>query len=65
MHKVKSGTLTGGTVKSNFNETIERFVVRDNAFSFMNSVKGTQHTGKSFYMMFQLWLSNQGDPHIF
>ena len=41
MRKVKSGTLTGGTVKSNFNETIEGFVVRDNAFSFMNSVKGT------------------------
>ena len=38
MHKIKPGTLTAGTVKSNC--TIERFVARDNAFSFMSSVKG-------------------------
>ena len=41
MDKIKPGTLTAGTVKSNFKETIERFVVRDNAFSFMSSVKRT------------------------
>ena len=32
MHKIKPGTLTAGTVKSNFKGTIERFVARDNAF---------------------------------
>ena len=41
MHKIKPGTLTAGTVKINFKGTIERFVTRDNAFSFMSSVKGT------------------------
>ena len=41
MHKIKPGTLTAGTVKSNFKGTIERSVARDNAFSFMSSVKGT------------------------
>ena len=41
MHKIKPGTLTAGTVKINFKGTIERFVKRDNAFSFMSSVKGT------------------------
>ena len=41
MHKINPGTLTEGTVKSNFKGTIEKFVARDNAFSFMSSVKGT------------------------
>ena len=40
MHKTKLGTLTPETVKSNFKGTIEKFVARDNAFSFMSSVKG-------------------------
>ena len=39
--KLNPGTLTAGAVESNFKETIERFVASDNAFSFMNSVKGT------------------------
>ena len=41
MPKTKSGALTAGIVKSNFKGIFERFVVRDNAFSFMSSVKGT------------------------
>ena len=40
MHKIKPGTLTAGTVKSNFKGTIERLVARNNAFSFMSLVKG-------------------------
>ena len=48
MHKIKPGTLTAGTVKSNFKGTIERFVAKDNAFSFMNSVKGTPAYWKQF-----------------
>ena len=41
MHKIKPGALTAGAVKNNFKETIERFVVSDNTFSFMSSVEGT------------------------
>ena len=41
MHKTKPGTLTAGTVKSNFKGIFKKFVVRDNAFSFMSSVKRT------------------------
>ena len=39
MHKMKLGKLTTGTVKSSFKGTIERFVAKGNAFSFMSSVK--------------------------
>ena len=35
MHKI-----TAGTVKSTFKKLIERFVAKDNAFSFIISVKG-------------------------
>ena len=41
MHKIKPGTFIAGVGKSNIKGTIERFVARDNAFSFMSSVKGT------------------------
>ena len=41
MYKINPGTLTAGTVKSNLKATVERFVARDNVFSFMSSVKGT------------------------
>ena len=48
MHKIKPGTLTAGTVKSNFKGTIEWFVARDNAFSLMSSVKETPAYWKQF-----------------
>ena len=48
MHKIKPGTLTAGAVKTNFKETIERFVASGNAFSFMNSVKRTPAYWKQF-----------------
>ena len=32
MHKINAGSLTAGSVISNFKRTIERFVASDNAF---------------------------------
>ena len=48
MHRIKPGTLTAGTVKSNFKGAIERFFARDNAFSFLSLVKGTPAYWKQF-----------------
>ena len=48
MHKIKPGTLTAGSVKRNFKETLESFVASDNAFSFMSSIKGTRAYWKQF-----------------
>ena len=48
MHKMEPVTLIAETVKSYFNAKIERFVARDNAFSFMSSVKGTPAYWKQF-----------------
>ena len=41
MHKIKTGTLKAGSVKSSSRETFEMSVARDNVLSFMSSVKGT------------------------
>ena len=49
MHKIKPGTFTAGTVKSNFKASIERFVARDKHIF--------QHIGNNFYMMYYPWLS--------
>ena len=48
MHRIKSGKIPARTGKSNLNKTIERFVEKDNAFSFMNSLKGTSAYWKQF-----------------
>ena len=48
LHKIKPGTLTAGTVKSNFKGAIERFVASDIAFSFIGSIKGTPAYWKQF-----------------
>ena len=41
MHKIKTGTLKAGSVKSSSRETFEISVARDNILSFMSPVKGT------------------------
>ena len=50
MHKIKP--YTAGTVKSNFKGTVEMFLARDNAFSFMSSVKEISAYWKQFYYLF-------------
>ena len=48
MYKIKPGTLTAGTVRTNFKGTIARFQARVNAFSFMSSVKRMPAYWKQF-----------------
>ena len=65
MHKIKPGTLTAGTVKSNFKGTRERFVAKDNAFSFMSSVKGTPAYWKQFLFDVLAMVKQLGTPTYF
>ena len=50
LHKIKPGTLTAGTVKSNFKGTTERLIASDLALVlvFLSSVKGTPAYWKQF-----------------
>ena len=48
MHKVKPVTFTTGTVEHKLKGTTEMFVVSDNVFSFVSSVKGKPTCWKQF-----------------
>ena len=65
MHKIKPGTLTAGTVNSNFKRAIEWFVASDNAFSFMSSVKGTPAYWKQFLYDVLAMVKQLGIPTYF
>ena len=65
MQKIKPGTFTAGTVKSNFKGTRERFVAKDNAFSFMSSVKGTPAYWKQFLFDVLAMVKQLGIPTYF
>ena len=65
MHKIKPGTLTAGTVKSNFKRAIERFVAGGNTFSFMSSVKGTPAYWKQFLYDVLAMVKQLGIPTYF
>ena len=65
MNKIKPDTITAGTVKSNFKATIESFVARDNAFSFMSSVKGTPAYWKQFLYDVLAMVKQLGIPTYF
>ena len=65
MPKIKPGTLTAGTVKSNFRGAIEKFDARDNEFSFMSSVKGTPACQKQFLYDVLAMVNQLGIPTYF
>ena len=48
IHKTKSDTISAETVQSNLKKTIKIFVARNNAFSFLCSVKETSAYWKRF-----------------
>ena len=52
MRKVATTNLTAGMLSRNFKETVQHFIASDQAFGFMNTIKGHQNTGRNFYMMF-------------
>ena len=41
MQKVKSSRLNAGMLSKNFKDRVKQFIASDDAFSFMNSIKGT------------------------
>ena len=40
MQKVKSSRLNAGMLSKNFKDKVKQFIASDDAFSFMNSIKG-------------------------
>ena len=48
MRKPTSNQFTTGMLSSNFNEKVKEFIASDEAFTFMNSMKGTPAYWKTF-----------------
>ena len=49
MIKVTSSQLAAGMLSSNFNEKLKEFITSNQAFTFMNSIKGTPAYWKKFF----------------
>ena len=65
MHKIKPGTLTAETIKSNFKANVERFVASDNAFSFISSAKERPPYWKHFAYHVLALVKQLGIPTYF
>ena len=65
MRKTKPCTFTVGTVKSNFKGTSERFIARNDAFSFMSSTKVTSSYWKQFLYDLLAMVRQLGIPTYF
>ena len=59
--KICTGIVTAGMMSQSFSETVQSFLGKDEAYSFMNTIK---KFGKNFYMKFWLWLSNLDSQHF-
>ena len=59
MQKVKTNQLTAGMLSRNFKESVKSFVAKDEAYNFMNTIKGTPAYWKRFFFLkFWQWLSS-------
>ena len=65
MQKVKSGQLTAGMLSRNFKESVKSFLANDEAYSFMNTVKGAPAYWKRFLFEVLVMLKQLGLPTFF
>ena len=65
MRKVTSSQLTAGMLSSNFNEKGKEFIASNQAFTFMNSIKGTPAYWKKFLFDVLAMVKQLGVPTIF
>ena len=65
MRKVASNQLTAGVLSGNFNEIVTGFIARDQAFTFMNCIKGTPAYWKKFLFDVLTMVKQLGIPTFF
>ena len=65
MRKVTSNQLTAGMLSSNFNEKLKEFIASNQAFTFMNSIKGTPAYWKKFLFDVLAMVKQLGAPTLF
>ena len=65
MQKVKSSRLNAGMLSKKFKDTVKQFIASDDAFSFMNSVKGTPAYWKKLLREVLAMVKQLGLPTFF
>ena len=55
LKKVSTGRITAGMSSNNFSDTVKSFIANDEAYHFMNTIKGNQLTGRDFFMNSLQW----------
>ena len=65
MKKVFSGNLTGGLLSQNFSERVKSFTVKDEAYHFMSTIKGTPAYWKKLLYEVLAMVKQLGLPTFF
>ena len=65
MQKVKMDGMTAGALSQNYKERIQGFLANDDAFNFMNTVKGTPAYWKRFQLEVLAMIKQLGLPTFF
>ena len=65
MQKVKTNQLTVGMLSRNFKESVKSFVAKDEAYNFMNTIKGTPAYWKRFLFEVLAMVKQLGLPTVF
>ena len=65
MKKVCSGNLTAGLLSQNFSESVKSFIVKDEAYHFMSTIKGTPAYWKKFLYEVLAMVKQLGLPTFF
>ena len=55
LKKVCTCRITSGMLSHNFSDTVKSFIANDEAYHFMNTIKGNQLTGRDFFMNSLQW----------
>ena len=65
MPKVKTNQLTAGLLSRNVKKSVKLFVAKDEAYNFMNTIKGTQAYWKKFIFEVLAMVKQLGLPTLF
>jgi len=65
MQKVRADGITAGMMSSNFKERVKSFIASDDAFTFMNTLKGTPAYWKRFLFEVLAMVKQLGIPTFF
>lgn len=65
LRKLTPRNVTAGMLSRNFKQTVKQFIASDEAFSFMNTIKGTPAYWKKFLNVVLAMVKQLGQPTFF